>query len=244
MIVALCLSMLVSQILFPMGKDKQEPTSKVIVTNERGLGLKTTDQGTDKDTNDTSSFRRQLSEDYKRVSRNFSLVVLLTIVIGLMLYEMGFRVLLLFGGKGEKQKLQRYSPTHDSDDELTLKFEFSTEPVGLVYFAPFLKENFSGQENYFDFLVTDYYRFLEFATIMPISIIVSGILGMVYYVLFSIRNSCWYDPLALGLLFLVLFVSSILFLLKVTPSIFESYKKAVKDLIQGVSDMMSKGLVK
>lgn len=218
---------------------------KEITTNEVGMGHKLTGQEVVKKEDKEALFRRQILEDYTRVSgnfSNFSLVILLTIVIGLLLYELGYRVLFSFPRKENEEKLFRYNPQHDADDKVTHKFGFSEEPVGLVYFAPFLKERFSGEENYFNFIVTEYYRFVEFSVNMPISIIVSSIIGLAYYGLFSLRNCYWPYWREFTAFFLILFVVSIVFLRFVSPKIFTAYKKASKDLVQGVSDLMSKGL--
>lgn len=277
LITALCFTMLVSQLIFPTGKEleqgpvpkvqsketttekkteskkkdssreKEETTTSVketTTTYEGSKGQKTGEQEAIKKENKEALFKRQLAKDYARVSSNFFLVVLLTIVLGLMLYEIGYRVILSFPTKGEKQELFRYDPQHDADDKVTQKFGFSKDSVGLVYFAPFLKEKFSGDENYFSFLVMEYYRFLEFSVNMPISIIVSGIIGVAYYGLFSIRNSYWPYYCGFGVFFLMLFGGSIGFLFLVSPRIYTAYKKASKDLVQGVSDLMSKGIVK
>lgn len=278
LITALCFTMLVSQLIFPTGKELEQgqvPKIQSIqskeTTTEKKTESKKKDSSREEEETKTSTkettttyegsksqqkgdqeaikkeskeavFKRQLAKDYARVSSNFFVVLLLTIVLGLMLYEIGYRIILFFP-TGQHQKLFRYDPRYDADDKVTHKFGFSKDSVGLVYFAPFLKEKFSGEENYFSFLVMEYYRFLEFSVNMPISVIVSGIIGIAYYVLFSIRNSYWPYFFGFLVLFLMLFVCSIAFLLLVFPKIYTAYKKATKDLVQGVSDLMSKGLV-
>ena len=204
-------------------------------TYEERIGQKNADE--------EALFKKQVSKDYYRVKNNFPLVVLLTIVIGLIIYEIGFRVLIYSPSKGG-DKLFRYDSQYDSEEQNTHKFNFTQQPVGLVYFAPFLKEKFSGDENYYSFLITEYYRFLEFSIIMPISLIVAGILGLAYYLLFCIRND--YAPYygEFAVFFIILFVVSIGFLYFISPKINDAYNKASKDLIQGVSDFMKKGLVK
>jgi hypothetical protein len=280
LITALCFTMLVSQLIFPIGKELEQglvpkiqsiqsketttekraeskkkdsfkgeeknktSTKETTTSNERGKSQGPGDQEAIKKENKEALFNRQLAKDYARVSSNFFVVLLLTIVLGLMLYEVGYWIITFFPPRGEELELFSYDPQHDADNTVTQKFAFTKKPVGLVYFAPFLKEKFSGEENYFNFLVTEYYRFLEFSVNMPISIIVSGIIGIAYYVLFSIRNSYWPYYSGFKLLFLMLFVCSIAFLLLVFPRINKVYKKASKDLVRGVSDLMSKGLVK
>lgn len=262
LIVALCVSMLVSQMIWPTEKSPA-PVVKVTTKDSKETILEskkneaskketetitTTKDSAYKENADQKTadkkvfFSKQVSEDYHRVYNNPFAVGLLTIVLGLIIYEIGFRIFLYFPDKG-KQKLHRYDPAHDSDPAATYKFTAKKdEPAGLVYFAPFLKEKFSGDANYFDFLITEYYRFLEFSIIMPVAIIASGILGVAYYTLFSIRNECYLYCRVFAVFFIMLFAVCVIFILWVPPKILESYRKASHDLINGVSDFMSKGL--
>jgi len=263
-IVSFCLLMLASQLLFPM-QTGETPAVKA----EAGAGIKAnTPAGKDaqqrpaerKDGKKEEAgglFQKQVSSDFLRTSNHVPLMVFFTLVIGLMLYEVGYKVLQCFSKIGAPHKqaagtanlietsgdtLKRYDPQHDADPTPTNKFNFSAHAVGLVYFAPFLKEKFSGEENYFSFIVTEYYRFVEFSVNMPIAIIVSGLIGVAYYLLFSLRHSCWPYSTELSFFFPALFAFPALFLFIVSPGIPESYKQASKDLIQGVSDLMAKGL--
>ena len=258
LIIALCVSMLVSQTIWPAErKADPPPVTKVKTTVTTTTESKDKETSTKKETTtivkDTAYeeptsrkafdpkalFKKQVAEDFQRVSGNFLLVVLLTVVIGLIIYEVGFRVLLHFPSK-DNETLFRYDPTHDADTQNTKKFGFSQEPVGLVYFAPFLKEKFSGEENYYNFLITEYYRFLEFSIIMPVSIIASGMIGVAYYALFCFRHDYLPYWRGVAVLFAMLFAVAVVFLCWVSPKVIESYKSASRDLIRGASDFMSK----
>jgi hypothetical protein len=253
-IVSFCLLMFASQILFPerMSAPQEGVTTSSAVggnASERpaakpGVTRKNIATTADKE----SLFQKQLSEDYGRANEHLYLIVFFTLALGFMLYELGYGILLDLSRMTDARetaepKLSRYDDQHDADDKPTHKFNFSSGcPVGLVYFAPFLKEKFSGEENYFSFLITEYYRFLEFSVNMPVSIILSALLGLGYYILFSLRNACCPYFTEIVLFFIMLFVLPILFLLFVSPKVLISYKKASTDLVRGVSDLMAKGL--
>jgi hypothetical protein len=194
-------------------------------------------------------FSAQVSQDFQRVRDGFYYVLIFTIILGLMLYEVGFGVILRQGVK-TTEELHRYKngDTYSTDGKILKRdFSFSTETdsvVGLVYFAPFLKEKFSGDENYFNFLVTEYYRFLEFSVVMPISIMISALVASVYYLLFGLRNFCWPHPVSVPAVLLAVFILALVFTCCVPSKVSGAYKKATSDLIKGVSDFMSKQLVK
>jgi len=215
-------------------------------TYEYGADQKTGGQETitkEKKEDKETLFIRQISADYRRVSNNFLLLLLLTIVLGLTLYEIGYIILLRFPKKSEDEKLFRYDGQNDKKGEAADKFLPSKNSVGLVYFAPFLKEKFSGEENYFNFLITEYYRFLEFSVNMPLSIIVLILFGGAYYLLFYAKNDFCPDCPGSAIFVSVLLLCSLIFLIFIVPRIARAYRKATKDLILGVTDMMNKGLI-
>ena len=194
----------------------------------------------------TEWFSAQAKQDFQKVKNNFYYVLIFAVILGLMLYEVGFRVILRLSSK-TKTNLFRYSnnDTYNAEGKIVKHdFDFSTTTVGLAYYAPFLKEKFSGDANYFDFLVTEYYRFLEFSVLMPSAIILSALTGFAYFLLFGIRNACW--PHAVGILCVLIGVCilNILFLYIIPPKVSVAYKKAAHDLVQGVTDFMSKQLGK
>lgn len=193
----------------------------------------------------------QLRSDFGRLSSHQWLIVLLAVVMGFPIYEIGYRLL---SGLSDDDKLKTYAlyPYDDSNDPTdTRKLFFlgdatakKNEPVGIMYFAPFLKEKFSGEENYFNFFVTEFYRFQEFSTVMPVSVVISAIVAYLYYVLFSLREGYWLYGTVFFLLFAVMITSAILYYKYITVPGMESYARSKKALVQGVSAIMSKGLVK
>jgi len=304
LITSFCIAMFFSLLIFSSSHSVKQPVYQKVFSNnvEDSLrfAIKTLEDVQNAKTSNEAQrlFASQISSDLHRVSNNYGLLILLAIVIGLIMYEIGYKVLGLIAkmksGKelkedkkeiiikekdliideqsneefieekdivlidqtnnGLKKKLKnkveplrRYDHQFDSINEPANKFKFSkkeSDEVGLIYYAPFLKEKFSGEQNYFDFLVTEYYRFLEFSVIMPISIIVSVLFGISYYLSFSFRNSCFPNWAGFTILFILLIDGSLLFLYYIARDIYKSYAKATMDLILGVSDVMSKGLVK
>ena len=211
-----------------------------------------------------SLFQAQVKIDFKRANSHIFIIVFFTIVLGILLYELSFGVLSWFplpllikkpgafwkfgfrcvGADTEKNYgLCRYDSVADAEAKPSNKFKFLKvkEAVDLEYFAPFLKEKFSGDENYFDFLITEYYRFIEFSVIMPLAIFTSALVGTAYWLLFCLRNSCWFLNGTL-LFFLLTMVLAILFVFFISNKIWLDYQKSKSDLIKGVSDLMAKGM--
>lgn len=116
--------------------------------------------------------------------------------------------------------------------------------VGIMYFAPFLKEKFSGEENYFNFLITEFYRFQEFSTVMPVSIIAGNFMGGIYYVLFSTRNGYWLYGRTFTWMFILILLLTGLYMYFITRDGMVSYARSRQHLVQGVPDLMKKNLIK
>jgi len=202
-------------------------------------------------------FERQLIQNYGRVMNNWLLIVIGAIVIGVLMHEVGYLYLLCLskceGRKKEndKYRLYPYAPTEADKIEFIQIVPASThgdkkkdQEVGFVYFAPFLKEKISGDENYFTFLITEYYRFVEFCINMPLSLILTALVGIVYILLFNANTDILGEPLEhlsqIWIMFGAIIGVSLLFLFIVTPKVLKSYFGARADLIRGVSDYMNK----
>lgn len=79
---------------------------------------------------------------------------------------------------------------------------------------------------------------------IPLAVIQSTVVGMAYCWLFCSRHHTMFNSLQVMMLALVSVALSSLFLAQVSTKIVTAYNKASGDLIQGVSDFMSKNLTK
>lgn len=141
-------------------------------------------------------------------------------------------------------RLFKYSSEFDSSI-ISKRFNpDSSSPVGSIYFAPFLKEKFSGDDNYYNILITEYYRFLEFSYTILSSILLSWISMIIYYLSFYFLYSLNSPPLILRFSLIMIIIAFIVFLywIRILPKTVERYLEARKDLIDGVTDFMKKGL--
>ncbi len=246
-VAALCFAMLMSQLIFQEKHQKKEIQKKeascCCEVKMHDAGKKDINQ----QASDDDLFIKQIKNDYNRVKGNFLLMTILAIMLGLMIYEVGYCILRHYRkrpreGTKDDTKLFRYSSEHDAADSFANKFNPSKEEVSLIYFAPFLKEKFSGDENYFDFLITEFYRFLEFSINISVSIFMSLFIGVFYYVLFCFRNFCWPCRTEFIFFFLILSLLTVVFFWLVFLTILKAYNKASHDLVLGVSDFMAKNL--
>jgi hypothetical protein len=199
-------------------------------------------------------FQKQLSKDFSWTAKHLALIVFFTMILGILIFETGYGLLSFFplslpGIKNNNSEvirqcaLTRYDPVSDGETAPTNKFKPNgKDPVFLEYFAPFLKDKFSGDENYYNFIITEYYRFVEFSVVMPLSIIGAALVAVSYWLLFCLRNACCPYGGELVLIFIALLVLPVLFISFVSNRIWLAYQKSQYDLILGVSDLMSKGL--
>lgn len=250
LLIAMAITMFVSQLLFPHIPFPADTQPAVASLQGEAKERPGTAEGSQ------TLFQRQLQADFGRLWRHGYLVAVLVVIFGLMNYELGYWVLgCQWFQRPPKDQLYPYCPAHDADDRPARKFQAKVsrgrlvgldhfckegDAVGLVYFAPFLKEKFSGEENYFTFLITEFYRFVEVSVVVPLALIQSSVLGVAYCWLFW-----WRRDLQLVLPFMLGVVSiglSVIFLRCVSTKIAKAYYRACYDLIHGVSDFMSKQL--
>jgi hypothetical protein len=187
----------------------------------------------------------QIGKDFGRVARHYWVVVFLSLVLGIILYEVGNAIIGL-NQVGEDSQLFRFKEKTDQNEPpLVLNDKDPSAKVGLIYFAPYLKDEFiSGKENYYNFLITEYYRFLEFSAIMPLSVLLTSAIIAVYYKTFCVfLGACSQNGMML-LFLLAIALLVFMFYKVVFVKIFTGYRKASAELIKGITDMRNKGLIK
>lgn len=256
MIVAFCLAMLLSQIVFPIVLVYQEDDAEVKhESNIQSVVQYHSHSEIKKNTEEEISFKleKQVTGDFERVTSNFLPLLLATIVIGMILNEISYSCIkrslnnMMRRSDMKKYTLHPYENTEEiarkkNQPEMKLIADGAGKykgEVGTSYYAPFLKDKFSGDDNYFDFLVTEYYRFVEFAMVAPISIMISVIIIGLYFVAFWVSNWTAIHMLAVILLGFFTFVFMVLILRLVFPPIAEAYIKARWNLTKGVTDIMN-----
>lgn len=185
---------------------------------------------------------KQITADFDRVSAHYWIVALFSLVIGIMLYEVGNNII---GAAKSTVKMYRFKENPGADKPQLVPDEGNAQmEVGLIYFAPFLKEDFTGKENYYNFLVSEYYRFLEFSAVMPLAIGVTALLAAGYYfAACRMIQVCCHYVVAFGAVVLV-WVLLVVFHKLVFSKVYGNYRKASADLIKGVADVINKGLLK
>lgn len=184
----------------------------------------------------------QILFDFGNCKNNLGLLIFVGMIVGVFVYETANFALCSLSGKSGKFPLCEYDASNDFDSDNKKKFGFSNRVVGLVYFAPFLKENFSGKENYYNFLISEYYRFLELSVVVSIGSFISAVISVAYYIALSNNVGCFVAPVLFGSVIVVLLLILSWFYFKVVPEIFYGYKKACSELVLGVTAVMSKGL--
>jgi|GEM_PF-2492309 hypothetical protein len=255
-ILSFCVIMFTGQLLFPE-KVIAPKEKSVAVKADKGNPAKSGDQAVAPDTaakpDEGILFQKQLSKDFNLVTQHLWIVVFFTIILGILVYEMAYGLLSIFplrvpGIKNNLEDLKncalsRYDNAADAEPTAVNKFKPNgKDKVYLEYFAPFLKEKFSGDENYYNFLIMEYYRFVEFSVVMPLCAIASTLVAISYWVLFCLRNGCCPYGCELVLIFIAMLVLPALFIVFVSNKVWLFYQKSQYDLILGVSDLMSKGL--
>jgi hypothetical protein len=201
---------------------------------------------------------KQVINDFLRVKNNPMIIFLLSLVVGILLLEIG---------KLKIRKMENKYPLFGYADmpnttansvgstagttgakaqPTNTPFIFDTnKPVGLIYFAPYLKDDFiTGKENYYSFLIAEHYRFLEFSVVMPPAIIISTFISGAYYLIAAAGYGC-IDYLKVALVVIITSAVSLLyawFNSNVLSRIYDSYQKAASDLITGITDTMNKNL--
>jgi len=189
-----------------------------------------------------SRFQKQISADFKRISSNYMCVVILSIVIGFLLYLTSNRVICACSPKKDDYKLYPYDIKDSNKFVYVQPNKEKTNDVGLIYFAPFLKEKFSGDNNYYTFLILEYYRFVELSVVMPLSLLLSIIISALYYVVLSICIGKFIYIVGFIGMFAIEAIIVGVFLKYVIPVTIDNYKKSTKELIDAVTYVMSKGL--
>ena len=181
----------------------------------------------------------RIADDFNRVSNHYWVVMLVSLIIGILLYEIGNVIIAFCSGKS-KVHLYRYQ--EGTTTTLTFDGNKKKEQVGLIYFAPFLKAEFTGKENYYNFLVSEYYRFLEFSSVMPIAMLMTFCMAGTYYLLACyVTKTCCYTWIVIGVLAIIIIIVT-LFYKYIFTKVLEGYRKASEDLIKGVSDASNKGI--
>ncbi len=186
----------------------------------------------------------QVADDFLRVTRHYWVVLLMALVIGILLYEVG-NVIIAFWSKGSGHQLYRYKEGKDVNDKILVTDDGNKKAVvGFIYFAPLLKSDFTGKENYYNFLITEYYRFLEFSAVMPIAMLAASFLaGLYYFGACHVTKASCHIGVIFAAIVLVL-IAIVLFYWIVFRKVLEGYRKASADLIKGVTDATNKGIIK
>lgn len=186
----------------------------------------------------------QIADDFLRVTRHYWVVLLMALVIGILLYEVG-NVIVAFWSKDPEFQLYRYREGKDATDKILVTDDGNKDAaVGFIYFAPLLKSDFTGKENYYSFLITEYYRFLEFSAVMPIAMLAASVLaGLYYFAACHVTKAGCHTGVIFAGIGLILF-AVILFYWVVFRKVIAGYRRAVADLIKGVTDATNKGIIK
>lgn len=186
----------------------------------------------------------QIAKDFSRVASHYWVVVFLSLVLGIILYEVGNAIIGLKPVEEDAQ-LFRFKEKIDQNEPPLVLDKDPSAKVGLIYFAPYLKDEFiSGKENYYNFLITEYYRFLEFSAVMPLSVLLTTLIAVVYYkTACASLGECSHNG-AVVLFVLAIGLSVFVFYKVVFNKIFSGYRKASSELIKGITDMRNKGLIK
>lgn len=253
-LVAFVLLMLLSLAVFPSGGvSTPTPTKKEVSVAELAAHVPAVAKPEAKIANSQAgvkspeilcSLSAQIAGDFLRVTKHYWVVLLMALVIGILLYEVG-NVIIAFWSKEPKHQMYRYKEGKDANDKILVADEDNKKAeVGFIYFAPLLKSDFTGKENYYNFLVTEYYRFLEFSAVMPIAMLAASVLAGLYYfaACHVTKASCHTGVIFAGIVLVLLAV--ILFYWIVFRKVIEGYRKAAADLIKGVTDATNKGIIK
>jgi hypothetical protein len=201
-------------------------------------------QGNQEKSDPREALGRQLASDFNRVASHYWVVALLSLITGILLYEIG-NVIIVAKRMDEKMQLFRFKETQPLGGPLLVPDTGNEDAkVGLIYFAPYLKEDFTGKENYYNFLIAEYYRFLEFSAVMPLSVLLATLIAVIYYRTACCYAGACYQNGAVILLVLIMGLSVYLFYTVVFDRVFTGYRKASADLIKGITDVKNKGLIK
>jgi hypothetical protein len=159
-----------------------------------------------------------------------------------LLFEVGNVVITGWSAKSGTG-LYRFKEGLDADGrKLVVDYDNKEAEVGFIYFAPFLKAEFTGKENYYSFLITEYYRFLEFSAVMPLAMLKASFLAGLYYLAAChVTETCCHTGVVIAAVLLVLF-AVILFYSLVFSRVLKCYRKASAELIKGVADATNKGI--
>ena len=244
-LVSFALLMLLSLVFFPARDEPSSVPASAAGASAAGQGRDSIQSnGAHEKQGPREALGRQLASDFGRVASHYWIVALLSLITGILLYETG-TVIIMTRRLDEKMQLFRFKEKQEAGDPLLVPDRGNEDArVGLIYFAPYLKEDFTGKENYYNFLIAEYYRFLEFSTVMPLSVLLTTVIAVIYY-----RTACGYAGAcfqngAVILLVLTVGLSVTLFYMVVFDTIFSGYRKASADLIKGITDVKNKGLVK
>jgi hypothetical protein len=186
---------------------------------------------------------KQIAGDFLRVTTHYWVVLMVSLVLGILLYETG-NVIIALSSANSTTKLYRYQEGPNAAGGILSPSVNGTtgDEVGLIYFAPFLKADFTGKENFYNFLISEYYRFLEFSAVMPVALLAATWLAGVYYlVACHVTNATCHVGVVIVVMLIVL-VKVIMFYRIIFNRVLEGYRKASEDLIRGVTDATNRGI--
>ena len=202
-----------------------------------------------------AALEQQIIKDFKLAVKYPWIICLLSLIFGILIYEFGNAQI----GKmkcADDNQLHGYKYPPSPPDPLKVTADTAAaaagsaalpdklitddnKPVGLIYFAPYLKDTFiTGGVNYFSFLIIEYYRFLEFSVVIPLAILITNFLALFYYLIAARMLCCLFFPETTIVIMAAVIITGLYFWFRmnVLPLIYANYRKNAFDLIKGITD--------